>query len=200
MAAKSAIARVLYKEIKAGDRRKFIARSNDEPADGGGARDLRFSGLDELRPVIEAMFPTPDSVKRKRKMGQEKLIRHGGTFKWREGEAAVNSQPKSEPAFMEPPTNARPNEWRLTRVHAYSVFQAKGIPEEGENGRVLLLLVQTKDGAVWPHFTTERSLKEGPWNKKVSKALLDCIRAKRPKNRAVIGYIDFENNTGYCNA
>ena len=199
MALKSPISRVLYKEIKAGDRRKFIARSNDEPRTGGGARDLRFSGLEELRPVIEAMFPNPDPVTRKRKTGQDELIRHGGIFNWRDHESTAASQPKSEPVFMEPPTNKRPNEWRLTRVHTYSVFQSSKIPQEGEDGRVLLLLVQTKDGAIWPRFTTERSLREDKWKKQVSQALLDCVHAKRPRNRAATGYIDFENGTGYCN-
>lgn len=198
MAAKSAIARVLYKEIRDGDRKKFIARSNDEPAEGGGARDLRFSGLQELRPVIEAMFPTPELVERKRS-GTADVFRHKGVLRWEEQTVAGAWEVKSEVVYVEPPQDKRPNEWRIARVHSYSVFRQAKIPLEQEGNRVMLLLIQLKDGSIWPQFTTEQSLRQDKWDSRVKNPIVSCLDAKRHPGYAVVGFVDLENKPGYCN-
>ncbi|WP_264802920.1 hypothetical protein, partial [Acetobacter fabarum] len=61
----SHVARILYKEIVAGDLRKILAQSNDSDT-GGGARDFRFGSFKTLLPVIRQMFPKKVKENRKR--------------------------------------------------------------------------------------------------------------------------------------
>ena len=136
------IARVLWKEIRPGDRRKFVAASNDVPT-GGGARDLRFRGDEELENIILSMFPHAEEafVAARAASGSRGIVARSVGTSMTEGK----SRTKSVAAYMEPPTDARPREWRIVRVHKYEVFQV-ALPPERDDDRVLLLLIQTADG------------------------------------------------------
>lgn len=188
------VARILYKELVEGDLRKLQAQSNDADT-GGGARDFRFGSYKTLLPVIRQMFPR--TVKESRKRGGQlvQIDVFQGTFSWRD--AKGNSY--SEEAYFEPPTDVRPSEGRIARVHDYPCFDASNVTI-GVGNRVLLLLIQLDDGSVWPHYAEERSLRTpGAWHSVVAQELLDCLDAVRPANQAVIGYRDFTNAGRYCN-
>ena len=190
------VTRILYKEIVEGDRRKIRAQSNDSDT-GGGARDFRFGSYEQLLPVIKRMFPNVVKEPRRRGKAISRIDVFQGDFYWqRAGSGAV----EHKSSFFEPPTDVRPSEGRIVRVHEYACFDTKLIPPHGNGDRVLLLLIQRSDANVWPHFVTERSLRTpGEWDRTVAAELLSCIDAARPANRAVIGYRDFDSHESYCN-
>jgi len=173
----SGITRIVYKEILAGDRRKFEAKSNDTPS-GGGARDLRFSPYDEFVKVFEILFPTKDADD----------ICHGH-FTWLE----KGVQKRSEAAFHRP-TGARGNEGRIASVDK-CIPQTTLPPETA--GITILIIYQDTAGAVWPCFTTDKLLEK--WHDSVSKVVLGCLRARRRSGVACCGYFDYEKNKGFCN-
>jgi len=188
------VARILYKEIFAGDLRKIEAKSNDSDT-GGGARDFRFGSYKQLTKVIKIMFPQVVQEIRKRDGVSKQIDVYKGQFHWKQKGANV-----SKDSFFEPPTDARGSEGRIARVHEYPCFDAKLIPKAGEGNRVLLMLIQRNDGSVWPHFASESSLRsKGIWDTSVAKALIECLDAQRPEGRAVIGYRDFTTAESYCN-
>lgn len=182
-------ARVLYREIVEGDFRKFDAKSNDSDS-GGGARDLRFRPYDKLKDTVELMFPQTVTER----TGKRTIQVRKGLFQWLD--ASNNAQSKD--AFFYPPTDSRPGEWRLARVHEHPCFTSK-MPPTGQ-GRILVLLTQLADGSVWPSFATEQDLQTNKqWNPAVAKALLDCLNAPRAANKVATGFCDFQTKTNYCN-
>ena len=189
------VARILYKEIVPGDLRKILAQSNDSDT-GGGARDFRFGSYKTLLPVIEMMFPKKTKENRKRDGVVEQIDVFQGEFRWNSG----NGEVKRKESFFEPPTDVRPSEGRIARVHEYECFDTSRMPKGGEGNRVLLLLIQLHDGSVWPFYAEEQTLRiNGKWDPVVAKEILACLDAKRAANRAMIGYRDFTNAGRYCN-
>lgn len=181
------IARILYKEIVDGDRRKASAESNNS-ASGGGARDFRFP-YNAVLPAVQKIFPT-------------KITRHGktvhqGMFFWHEPGVAA---PVSRAAEFMSPTSSRPSEGWISQVPKFSCFDVDRIPTGSPTNRILLLLIQLHDGSVWPHFAEEITLRvKGKWDLVVAEELLGCLGARRPANWAAIGYLDFTNAGKYCN-
>lgn len=188
------IARVLWKQILPGDRRKFIAKSHDSDT-GGGARDLRFRGDEELEAIVLAMFPDQEQATRRRNRVATPITRHRGQFCWR-SVSGGKQRTHSEVAYIEPPTSAREGEWRITRVHTYEVFQGSLPPVSA--GRVLLLLIQTDDGNIWPRFTTETSLRKDKWSAAVKQHILGCLDSKKSSRRAAYGFFDLQNGRMHC--
>ena len=189
------VARILYKEVAAGDLRKIVAESNDSDT-GGGARDFRFGEFTRLEPIIRKMFPRTLTERRRRDRSNVTIEIFRGTFHW-----DFNGIEEHKEVDFEPPTTARPREGRITRVHEQPSFASERIPVFGAGNKVLLVLVQRNDGSVWPHFIEERSLENpGAWDPRVARELLGCIRAQRAANRVVVGYKDFTTGEGYCNA
>ena len=189
------VARILYKEIVEGDLRKIEALSNDSDT-GGGARDFRFGSYKTLVPVIQQMFP--HTVKEPRRRGGQtvQIDVFKGEFFWNNNAGQV----VRKDSFFEPPTDVRPSEGRIARVHEYPCFDTSRVPKGGAGNRVLLLLIQLYDGSVWPYYAEEQSLRvKGNWDPVVAKELLDCLDATRPVNQAVIGFRDFANASRYCN-
>lgn len=181
------VARVLYKEIVEGDRRKADAKSNDA-ASGGGARDFRYPYKGVL-PVIQHMFPT-EVIKRGKTI-------HQGKFFWYEPGA---TSPTELTAEFSSPTASRKSEGWISQVPKFRCFDLDRIPEEEDGNRIFLLLIQRVDGTVWPHFAEEISLRTpGNWDADVAKKLLKCIDAKRPTRNAIIGFIDLTTSASYCN-
>jgi hypothetical protein len=188
------VARIFYKEIVEGDVRKMKAESNDSHT-GGGARDFRFGDYEKLEPIMEKLFPEGAVLKRKRDGQQVDVEIRRGRFYWN-----FDGKEESKEVEFEPPTTARPREGRITRVHEQPCFAPETIPNFDTGNKVLLLLVQRNDGTVWPYFIQESSLSvPGLWDKQVAQTILTCIEAKRPANRAVIGYRDFVTGDAYCN-
>ncbi|QQX83752.1 hypothetical protein JJQ59_15225 [Cupriavidus necator] len=188
------VARILYKELVEGDLRKLQAKSNDADT-GGGARDFRFGSYKTLLPVIMQMFPQTVKESRKRGGTVVQIDVFKGAFSWKDAMGQV----RSKEAYFEPPTDVRPSEGRVARVHEHPCFDASKV-KIGVGNRVLLLLIQLDDGSVWPHYAEEQSLRTpNAWHPVVAKELLDCLDAERPLNQAVIGYRDFTNAGRYCN-
>jgi len=173
------IARIVYKEILEGDRRKFEAQSNDAQT-GGGARDLRFRPYDKFLPVFERLFPDKDE--------NDICV---GRFTWMEGK-----KQDSNDAFFHPPTNARPNEGRIASVDKF--LPLNSLPPQ-EDGTTILMIIQRDDGTVWPSFTTDVSLASGAWHEAVSNIVLTCLRAHRRAGVSCCGYIDYETSEVFCN-
>jgi hypothetical protein len=178
------IARIVFREILDGDRLKFVAQSNISES-GGGARDLRFRGWDAMEEALRKLFPQTRVAKRRR-VGSETLEIYAGQFHWVRKSDGIEV---SREALLEPPTDARPNEARITRVHEYDCFTISA-PEEGA-GRLMVLFIQKLDGSVWPFVITERSLEHDDWNSVVADFLLSALNANRRVNNAAYGFVDF---------
>lgn len=173
------IARIVYKEILDGDRRKFEARSHNSKT-GGGARDLRFSPYKKFLSVFEKMLPE--------KNAKGICVGH---FYWIE-----NGEEKSSDAYFYPPNAARQTEGRVANVD-------KRLPKHmlppKEDGTAILLLIQEDDQRVWPEFVTEQSLRSEDWHPSVKELILGCLSARRPDKNAMCGYIDYVTGETYCN-
>lgn len=165
---------VIYKKIVDGDLRKFSATSNDQPS-GGGARDLRFSPAGEFMAAFEKMFPH-----------RENNVLYGH-FSW------VGYD--STEVFIHPPTKSRPNEIRIGRVH--ECFPAGVIPDSAKD--CILLLILDDNGKVWPHFTSEHSLRTDNWHPVVKNAILEGLGARRGERVTPMGFIDIADGGSYTN-
>ena len=166
---------VIYKKIVKGDLSKFTATSNITQ-NGGGARDLRFSPASEFYKEFKKMFPTELS---------NGVLQ--GLFSW-EGHSSTVVQ-------IHPPTNSRPTEVRIGKIN--ECFPEDQIPDNADD--CILLLILDTNGSVWPHFTSERSLKCDNWNKKLKKYIIDGLNAKRNNRVTAMGYIDFDTGGIYTN-
>lgn len=166
---------VVYKKIVEGDLKKFFAQSNITQT-GGGARDLRFSPASSFFPVFQRMFKS---------LKEDGTI--SGYFSWAE-------HPPTE-VVIHPPTNSRPNEVRIARVH--ECFPDKYIPQSV--GDCILILILDANDKVWPYFITEKSLREDDWHPKIREDILNGLNAKRGANSSPMGYIDLEHGGSYTN-
>lgn len=188
------VARILYKQIVPGDLLKFRAQSNISDS-GGGARDLRYGSFKSIKSAVRQMFPHVAQELRSRDGEQVMLDVFRGRFYW-QGEDG--SEQSCEVDF-ETPTDARPSEGRLARVHEVPCFSQDQIPSLADGNVVVLLLIQKSDGKVWPHFTNVNSLTHDNWDPRVAQTILTCIAAKRNATHSVIGYKDFMTDQRYCN-
>jgi hypothetical protein len=184
------IARIVFREILDGDRRKFIADSNDADT-GGGARDLRFRAWDSLEPIFKKLFPQVRQLARRRDGLPINEMIYVGTFNWQDSAGTV----RTKEALLETPTDARPNEARIAKVHEYGCFQS--IPPYQGTGRLLVLFVQNPDDTVWPVFATEQSLNQPGWHPAVANFLLKALSTKRRTGNAAYGYVDFTANENF---
>jgi hypothetical protein len=183
---------VVFKQLVDGDLRKFEADSNDSPS-GGGARDLRFRPYLRFDGAFEKLFPNQVSVSRRRSAGAEVTARKGMLF-WTDRSSGTV---RSREAQFEPPTDARPNEGRLVRVHEYDCFKS---PYPSGEGELVLILALDASGRVWAQITSEHSLRTDDWHPDVASRILSCLAAKRPRNRVAQGYIDLASGGHFCNA
>lgn len=189
------VIRILYKEVKDGDRKKVKAESNTTKS-GGGARDFRLGSYKKIRMYIEKIFTEKTQVKRKRDGKHVYIDALKGTLYWEDNEGVI----KQHDVIFEIPTDARGAEGRIARIHQIECFDTDLIPEDGPGNRVFLLFIQLADGSVWPYYTDEKSLRTpGEWDEDVARELLSCIDAIRPENYAIVGYIDITNGDRYCN-
>jgi hypothetical protein len=183
-AAEGDIALIVFREILEGDKLKFVAQSNFSET-GGGARDLRFRNWEKMKPALTRLFPTSRTVARRR-AGATAIDVYVGNLNWIAGEKTVSRE-----AVLEPPTDARPEEGRIARVHEYDCFSVENIPDG--SGRLLVLFVQKKDGSVWPFVITEQSLEHEGWDPSVAGFLLSALNTKRRLTNAAYGFYDLES-------
>ena len=161
-----AIERILLQNIEDGDRRKFIAKSNDS-ASGGGARDLRFRPETKFLPFFRRMLPNKIYKTRKAKSVSFQIEVLSGTVKWKE-----TSGDKSATMEIWPSTDARPNECRIARI---SEFALDGLIQTDPNGgRSVFMMFQQANGDIRLHFTTETSLSTpNAWDPRIEKFAKD---------------------------
>lgn len=165
---------VIYKRIVEGDLSKFTATSNITQS-GGGARDLRFSPAEEFFSAFRRMFAQDaDGVLR-------------GQFSW------GNHAPTD--AEIHPPTNSRPNEVRIGRIH--ECFPQSVIPKDSTD--CVLLIVLDNAGRVSPYFTSLRSLKIDNWHPAIKAPIIKGLTAQRNANTTAMGYVDVESGRHYTN-
>ena len=165
---------VVYKRIVEGDLSKFTATSNITQS-GGGARDLRFSPASEFFPVFKRMFA----------QDRDGVLR--GQFSW-EGHAPTAAE-------IHPPTNSRPNEVRIGKIH--ECFPQNVIPNDSSD--CVLLLVLDDLGRVNPFFTSLRSLNNDNWHPAIKDPIIAGLTASRNSKTTAMGYVDIENGRSYTN-
>jgi len=196
MANAANVARIVFKEIVEGDLRKIHADANDAET-GGGARDFRFGSYSSLKSIFQAMFPNQILENRRRNGIAGQVTIYQGFFHWTD---QLTGQVYKKESFFEPPTDARPQEGRITKVHEQPCLSTDLMPNSSENNRVFLLLTQLADGTVWPSYLEERTLRSvGTWAYEITTKMLDCIDSPRRANSSVIGFYDFTTGAKYCN-
>ena len=171
------VARVLFLLVTEADRLKMDAVSNMSPT-GGGARDLRFNPASEFLPFFKRMLPEV-VLEPRRSMQIETYV---GVVWWKDG-----GQHRSRQMKVWPPTNARPNECRVAKIHQFGFSHL--VREEPGGGGSILMLFQQQNGVVRVYFTTAASLKTENWNSTIKKFALDWLTT-RHKN----AFLDLETN------
>lgn len=171
------VRRVFYREILPGDRLKAAALSNIAPT-GGGARDFRFNAR-RFDPILKKMFLRQTATP----SGLEVRV---ATVYW-----GRRNQPKHADLEYWPPTNARPAEGRIARISSVDAFANP--PQTDEP--VFALFSQHRDGKVWVRYATLSGLQQG--NQTIAEQIRVCYASKRGE-RAVVGYIDFDEGKAYC--
>jgi hypothetical protein len=176
---RGAVARVFYQEIKAGDRRKIQASSNDAQT-GGGARDLRIP-KDRFWDFFGRMLP----ARRRDRSNNRTVEVLVGRVKWDGPSGVVEHE-----IAVWPPTDPRPTEIRIAQVN-------KNFPPGVPEGRPFVLVVQTSDGEIWGLYTTETDLRTGDWDRRIQDPILRCID-NTPETRSIRGYVDLDVGFNYC--
>lgn len=182
------VARIFFQEIREGDRRKLEARSNDAPS-GGGARDLRVPHA-AFGPIFRRFFPADKVVQRRRGGLATNVTLYSGRLFW-----VDQGTERSVDVTYEPPTDARPSEGRVARIHDIPVLADRVPPATAE--QVFLLLVQEDNGKIYPHYVTAGQLADPGWNRDVSRAIRSCI-VQTPDGATVRGYVDYVAQERYC--
>jgi hypothetical protein len=171
------IKRIVFREVLAGDVKKFKAKSNTSQT-GGGARDFRYRPYDKFDDVFGRIL-----------MGRAKppRVRGGSSTHVTIYTGSVQITPGSQLTTLEfePPTTARANEGRLTRLNALGLTVPTG------QGRVFLLIWQTGDNNAYLAFATETQINSNQWHPAINQELTACLSFKRPKNNAGQGFVDF---------
>lgn len=187
--------RVVYKELLPGDRRKLRGESNDADT-GGGARDLRFpfKGFDD---VFRTLLPRDGYETRKRKGERTQVrVRKGDVYVDHVDEVAAKETTSKHDMVWEPPTNARPTEGRIVRVHESPA--TRDLLDTDPDDRVFILFIQNDKDELRVHYAYETELRSGVWAPAVAKPILEHLDGHRRSNVAVAGYIDFIQKVRYA--
>ena len=180
---------VLYKELSAADLRKLEANSNDSQT-GGGARDLRLPHR-AFGHVMSSFLPETRPESRGKKTDLDAVVNYGPvTF--------YEGSTKQTTEFVYwPPTDARPSEGRIARVHASPALGGR-MPDE-ELGRVFVMFIKWNSKMITVHYAYENDLNiSGVWADEVRMSIINCIKASDAKNQSVQGYMDLHQGKGYC--
>jgi hypothetical protein len=173
---------MFFQEIKPGDVAKQKAASN-KAATGGGARDLRIRPAQEFTKILSPMFPLPGS-----KTGVSQ-----GNVHWFD---KTNSIQSAQVEFWRP-TEARPGEARLGRIHAIDAWT---VDEPAYDAAIkagmkwFYLLVMDADGIVWARLVKEENLPNE------NKSVRDYIHKRINEtfvSHAVRGTMNFQSKKVY---
>lgn len=170
---------IFWQEILPGDLRKMEARSADATT-GGGARDLRFPDA-PFRPVFERMFPEAAAV-------QGRPVRRGNLV-WDDKQGR-----QAQIVEYWPPTDARPGEGRLARIHEMEPLRD---PPDPGGGQLILLLVLDDANDVRAFYATSAELQD-EWHEDVARPILECLGEDRHGGVAARGWVNLVNGQRYC--
>ena len=198
------VKRILAREVLDGDVKKFQALSNDAPT-GGGARDLRLRPADAFVEFLSRMFPTTRPVSRRANVGGKGEVRVG-ELHWKDGPGGKD---RRAPIEVWEPTASRKGEIRLGQVHRYGLDEtvqrlvAKQILEKAVSGkisrkrenRILLLLIETNSGRIYPACVMGASLTSPKWPDDVRRFLSACLDESGRK--AACGWLDLSTGTSF---
>lgn len=198
------VKRILAREVLDGDVRKFKALSNDSPT-GGGARDLRLRPAEAFAKFLARMFPQTRQVSRRANVGVQGQVRIG-ELHWKE---SPNGEEKRAPIEVWEPTAARKGEMRLAKVHRYGLGEmvqrlidrqanekdAAGKISRKREHRILLLLIETNSGRIYPACVMGASLTSPKWPDDVRKFLSTCL--DQSGRNAASGWLDLSTGTSY---
>ena len=157
------VARVFYYELYDADLLKLEGRSNLDPGQGGGARDLRLPNK-QFRYFMEKLFPIETEQKEPSSKTDSPIIRSGTFYWYKDGEL------KDDKICFHPPTPSRPSESRIAIVNQCPPLQEK-LPSSFNN-RLFLLLIQAHDGKVYPEYIDEDEIRRPASSSEVPTALL----------------------------
>jgi hypothetical protein len=179
---------VLYKELTAADLRKLEAESNDTPS-GGGARDLRLPHK-AFAHVMSRLLPSTRLERRGKKSDPDAVVQFGPVTFFEGGQAR-----QTEFVYW-PPTDARPSEGRIAKVHASPALGGR-LPDV-DKGRVFVMFIKWASGMVQIVYAYENELRKGDWASEVAGPLLQCMTDSDLRGKSVQGYIDLAEGMGYC--
>lgn len=174
---------VVFKEILEGDLRKLAAESNDSPS-GGGARDLRIP-YEPFLPILRLFFP--DVIDTSKNGGEVRR----GRLDWPHDDIV-----ESYDVDLWPPTDARPSEGRIARIHDLPPLHQ--CPEASETDPVFIVLTLDDTGSFRADFAQVSDL-HSQWHHDVAGPILRSLDAA-PAGKAACGYINFRSDTEYLHA
>ncbi len=170
---------VVYKKILDGDIKKMQEKSNIATS-GGGARYLSFNPGSEFRPIFMKMFPN-----------EIKPGTLAGKLYWLD---APTAEVISTEVIIDIHTDGKVRkEVRLCQVNKC----LRNRPVTAND--CIFIMIMDDLGRIWPYFTSEDSLLHDYWNQDVASGIIMGLRAKRPKNQAAAGYLDYDTETVYTN-
>lgn len=183
------VSRIVYFEILEGDRKKVEAQSNIDPSRGGGARDLRFPM--QFKGIMTKLFPM--SKVQSRTSGK---TTRPHVVEIQTGELSrYDKDGIQHSATVEvwPPTEARPSEIRIARVHEIEAMRDMPL---NPHGRLFLFLVQDTNQVVRVHYSDADTLASGEFNTAFVKMIEQCARVRGAER--IMGFIDYEDGIQYC--
>lgn len=179
----NSVSRIIFREVKEGDLRKFTATSNDSPS-GGGARDFRYRPFDRFDGIFARVLPGRKSESRVRNGMRTTETLYTAPVSVPHNNGSVS---RHELTF-EPPTTAREGEGRLAQLDKYDLDPPKN------EGRVLLLIIEDGGGHVILTFFSEKDLAGKLWHPTVN-AFFSKVFSVPSKRSANQGFIDFQSQT-----
>lgn len=178
----------VYTEVVPGDLLKLRAESNFSKT-GGGARDLRFAKR-HFRSVMHRIFTDiVDPVRGVRR----------ATVTYQKAPGV----PDTTTMEYWPPTQSRPSEERIARIHS-SPALGGGLPPQSGRGRVFVTFTKYTNGVVRCDYAYEEDFRAGHWAEIISRQVCRCMNQVDEKNKnrknpvSIDGYWDFMSMSGYC--
>lgn len=178
------VKRIVFREVREGDLKKFTATSAKAKS-GGGARDFRFRPFDKFDGVFARALPGRVVENRVRKKVKTKVTLYTATVSIPKRDGTTSTR---ELRF-ESPTTSREGEGRLAQLSKFGLE-----PPTGE-GRFLLLIIEDASGSVILTFYSEQDLAGGKWHTAVNDFFQQVFSTPEKKSGANQGFIDFERHT-----
>lgn len=175
---------VYFREAFPGDVLKLKAESNISQT-GGGARDLRVRPANKFDEVMLQIFTEPTE-----KPGVFQQVIH-----W---ESPNTGHVKTATAEYWRPTEVRPNESRIARIHeldCWAIDEAAYVEDRKKSVKWFFLLVLDNNGLAWARLVRESAIPE--MNQTIRAFFQKRITSCTLENKTICGAIDLPNNKEY---